>query len=246
MNSWKGFTMKRLVSIVTVTLIVISTVIAYAEKVIPWREAHKYYGKKVTVEGKIVSTYNSDKACFLNFHTNWRKYFTAVIFAPDFDKFPSNPEDYFQDKKVQVTGVVKEYEGKPEIILKNPSQIKVIDLDKPPEKLKVISWMDAHKYYGEKVVVEGTVVASFNSGKACFLNFHSNWKKYFTAVIFQSALDKFPKQPEIYYRGKKVQVTGTVKECEGKPEIILTQPSQINIIDSEDTDVVRISARQML
>ena len=225
--------MKRFSSGMTIALVVLFAAVACAEKVISWRDAHKYYGEKVTVEGKIVGTYNSGKACFLNFHTNWRKYFTAVIFASDFDKFPSNPEDCFQDKTVQITGVIKEYKGKPEIVLRDPSQIKIIDSDEPPEKLGVISWMDAHKYYGEKVIVEGTVVAAFNSGKACFLNFHKNWKKYFTAVIFQSAFDKFPKQPELYYKDKKVQVTGVIKESRGKPEIVLKHPSQIKVVNSE-------------
>jgi micrococcal nuclease len=91
--------------------------------------------------------------------------------------------------------------------------------------------MDAHKYYGEKVIVEGTVVAAFNSGKACFLNFHKNWKKYFTAVIFQSAFDKFPEHPELYYKDKKVRITGVIKEYKGKPEIVLKHPSQIKVVD---------------
>ncbi|MBA7483923.1 hypothetical protein ES707_19440 [subsurface metagenome] len=99
------------------------------------------------------------------------------------------------------------------------------------EAEKVISWRDAHEYYGEKVIVEGSIVATFNSGKACFLNFHKNWKKYFTAVIFHSNFGKFPKQPEVYYKDKKVQITGKIKEYEGKPEIILKHPSQIKIID---------------
>ncbi|MHA1285651.1 MAG: thermonuclease family protein, partial [Promethearchaeota archaeon] len=68
-------------------------------------------------------------ACFLNFHKNWKRYFTAVIFASDFHKFPPNPEDYYLNKGVKVYGLIKEYQGKPEIILKSPEQIKVIKED---------------------------------------------------------------------------------------------------------------------
>lgn len=95
-------------------------------EIISWENAHKYYGKYVTVEGQIVDTHNSGKACFLNFHPDWKKYFTAVIFASDFSKFPPQPEKYYEGKKVRVTGVIKKYQGKPEIILNNPSQIKII------------------------------------------------------------------------------------------------------------------------
>lgn len=94
----------------------------------------------------------------------------------------------------------------------------------------VISWQDAAKHYGESATVEGTIVATHNSGKACFLNFHPDYKRYFTAVIFASAFPRFPANPENYYYGKKVRVSGYIKEYKGKPEIILNDPSQIEIL----------------
>jgi len=103
-----------------------SHVLAYETKVISWKDAHKYYGQYVTVEGKIVGTYNSGKVCFLNFNSNWKEGFTAVIFASDFYKFPPQPEEYYKNKTVRVTGTIKEYKGKPEIILKDPSQIEIV------------------------------------------------------------------------------------------------------------------------
>jgi micrococcal nuclease len=95
--------------------------------IISWREAEKYFGHTKTVEGKIVATNNTGKVCFLNFHTNWRKYFTAVIFSSDFEKFPPHPEDYYIHRTVRVTGLIKEYKGKPEIIVKSPNQIEIIE-----------------------------------------------------------------------------------------------------------------------
>jgi len=96
-------------------------------KVIGWQDAAKHYGEFCTVEGTIVTTHNSGKACFLNFHPDWKKYFTAVIFANRFSQFPPNPERYYQSKKVQVTGYIKEYRGKAEIIVESPVQIRVLD-----------------------------------------------------------------------------------------------------------------------
>ena len=98
-----------------------------SKKTISWQDADKYYGKLVNVEGRIIRTYNSGKACFLNFHSDYRRYFTAVIFKSDFDKFPPSPEEYYKGKKVQVTGAIKEYKGSPEIILNSPSQIKILE-----------------------------------------------------------------------------------------------------------------------
>jgi micrococcal nuclease len=95
--------------------------------VISWKDADKYYGQTKTVEGKIVASNNTGKVCFLNFHKNWRRYFTAVIFASDFEKFPAHPEDHFLNRVVRVKGLIKEYRGKPEIILKSPNQIRILE-----------------------------------------------------------------------------------------------------------------------
>ena len=99
-----------------------------------------------------------------------------------------------------------------------------------PADTQVISWQDAAKHYGEYATVEGAIVATFNSGKACFFNFHPDYKHYFTAVIFASAFSRFPTNPENYYNGKKVRVSGYIKKYNGAPEIILTDPSQIEIL----------------
>jgi len=224
--------MRKKVVLILVLSFLLLYGLTYASQVIQWNEAHNYYGQHITVEGKIVSTYNSGKACFLNFHHDYKKYFTAVIFRSAFHKFPSNPEDYYYGKEVHVTGKIKKYKGKPEIIIDDPFQIKIIRESTTSEGIsKIISWKDAHNYYGKVVTVEGKVVATYNSGKACFLNFHRNWKRYFTAVIFASNLNKFKLPPEDYYNNKMVRVTGLIKEYKGKPEIIITSPSQITIVD---------------
>jgi hypothetical protein len=96
---------------------------------------------------------------------------------------------------------------------------------------RTISWQDAAQHYGEYCTVEGTIVAAHNSGKACFLNFHSNYNRYLTAVIFANRFGAFPPSPEQYYQGKRVRVTGEVKQYQGKPEIVLESPDQIQILD---------------
>ena len=117
-----------LFSFLNITVVNTGYAIEEIEGVMKWDTPQLYdgslYGKIVTVEGTIVNTYNSGKACFLNFHSNWKKYFTAVIFKSDFKKF-GTPEDDYYLRKVRVRGVLKEYKGKPEIIVKSPSQIEV-------------------------------------------------------------------------------------------------------------------------
>jgi endonuclease YncB( thermonuclease family) len=96
------------------------------ENTIPWDLAGNYIGKHMSVEGKITRTHNSGKACFLNFHNNWTRYFSLVIFENAFHRFPEKPQKFYLNKFVRVKGKIKEYRGRPEIVLNHPHQIKII------------------------------------------------------------------------------------------------------------------------
>jgi micrococcal nuclease len=95
--------------------------------IINWKEADQYYGYYVIVEGVIVDAYNSGEVCFLDFGPEWQQYFTAVIFACDFPGFPESPEKYYLGRRVQIIGFIREYKGKPEIIVKTPDQIRILE-----------------------------------------------------------------------------------------------------------------------
>jgi hypothetical protein len=94
--------------------------------VIPWYDANSHYNQYVIVEGTIVNTHNTGIVCFLNFHTDYH-YFTAVIFACDFPGFPNPPETYYLGKTVHIIGIITEYKNSPEIIVKTPDQIKILN-----------------------------------------------------------------------------------------------------------------------
>lgn len=92
-----------------------------------WDRAGQFIGQTITVTGRIVRTFRNDKVCFLNFHNNFTRYMSIVIFSHKFKHFPKNPDKYYLNRTVCVTGKIKEYEGKPEIILNNPTQIELVD-----------------------------------------------------------------------------------------------------------------------
>ena len=105
--------------------------------VISWEEAASYIGQQKTVEGIVVGTHyaadTKSHPTFLDFHEPYQGYFKCIIWGRDRDKFvkefPPNPETHFLNKTVQVTGLIEEYpqgSGVPEIVLRDPSQIKVI------------------------------------------------------------------------------------------------------------------------
>lgn len=94
--------------------------------VVDWKDAAKYYGRTVTLEGKVLSTYNSGRVIWLILGPNSRTDAKVVIFPEDWPKFPQQPDKLYDGKTIRVTGLVREYQSAPEIIVKDPSVIVVV------------------------------------------------------------------------------------------------------------------------
>ena len=97
-----------------------------APSVIPWTEAAKWYNANATVEGVITRTANTGRVIYLDFSPR-NSDMKVVIFPQDAAKFPQPPEKMYQGKKIQVTGKIQEYQGAPEIIVRSPAQIKIVE-----------------------------------------------------------------------------------------------------------------------
>jgi micrococcal nuclease len=93
---------------------------------IDWQDAANHIGEYVQVDGKVLSAYNSGKVCLLNFHKDYKRYITIVIFPDKYYLFSSEPEKYFLNKQIRVTGQIKEYKGRPEIVVNEKSQLEVM------------------------------------------------------------------------------------------------------------------------
>jgi endonuclease YncB( thermonuclease family) len=94
--------------------------------VVPWEEAHRHEGEEIVVEGTIVRTHRAEKAIYLNFHANWKRYLTLVILVKDLPLFPGDPETTYKGKKVRVRGEVKLYKDRPEMAVRSPGDITVV------------------------------------------------------------------------------------------------------------------------
>ena len=88
-------------------------------------EASQHIGEEACVEGKLDHLYISQtETIFFNFCPNYQKCpFQAVIFASRAGAF-SNLEKY-EGENIQISGLIKTYQGKAEIIIDDPSQIKI-------------------------------------------------------------------------------------------------------------------------
>jgi hypothetical protein len=101
-------------------------------KVVPWYNAYKYVGKRITVRGKVVDakyvSNASGRPTFLNLGRAYPnpKRFTVVIWGKNRWRFPRRPERYYRGKTVLVNGLVRLYQGLPQMTLVNRSRISVL------------------------------------------------------------------------------------------------------------------------
>ena len=96
---------------------------------VPVDSAKYYVGKSITVCSKVLDTYEAktgEKTTFLNFGKPYpNSTFTAVIFEADLSKFKYTPSVFLKGKNVCITGLVKIYKGKTEIVVTSEEQIKI-------------------------------------------------------------------------------------------------------------------------
>jgi DNA/RNA endonuclease YhcR with UshA esterase domain len=93
--------------------------------VVPAEAAADHVGEYATVEGRIADVFTSDNDnTFLNFGASYpRHVFSATVFA----RYRSQFKDLhaLEGRRVRITGQIRLYQDKPQIILESPSQLKV-------------------------------------------------------------------------------------------------------------------------
>ncbi len=90
-------------------------------------DAASHVGESATVCGVVASAKfaanSRSQPTFLDFDRPYpNPVFTAVIFGSDRSKF-GTPEKSLQGTRVCVTGQIRDYRGKPEMVLRDPSQL---------------------------------------------------------------------------------------------------------------------------
>ena len=99
-------------------------------------------GRKAVVFGKVISARDVEKSGVSFLDLDGGK-FTVVCWKENYSKFEGgvSPAKTYKGKEVEVTGEIFEYKGKtgkgspqPEITLKEPSQIKVVSVEKEDAK----------------------------------------------------------------------------------------------------------------
>jgi hypothetical protein len=115
--------------IVLSILILAFTASAFAQETVSPEAAAKFIGQQKTVCGTVASAHYATRSkgqpTFLNLNKPYpQPIFTVLIWGSDRSKFEKPPET-LSGKEICVSGVIQSYRGSPEIIVKDPSQIKV-------------------------------------------------------------------------------------------------------------------------
>lgn len=86
--------------------------------------ASAHIGETITVEGFVSEVHISERATFIDLGGRYpNEEFTGVIFTDDAGAF--SDVSAYEGKTVDITGTVQMYHGRPEIILRSPSQIRI-------------------------------------------------------------------------------------------------------------------------
>jgi hypothetical protein len=100
--------------------------ISFGQKSISIDSVKNYLGEKVSVCSKVYGIKSTDKVTFINLGAAYpNSPLTIVIFAKDLVNFKETPSSLYTDKNICVTGTLKDYNGKPEIIISKPDEIAI-------------------------------------------------------------------------------------------------------------------------
>ncbi len=100
----------------------------HAATTIPWTDAASHVGEQVTVEGDVAAARVQGPTCIIEFAANDTQAFRVVLLIPLITDLPRQPEKLYVGKRIRASGTVRRFAGRPEMILRTPDAIEVIDL----------------------------------------------------------------------------------------------------------------------
>lgn len=93
---------------------------------------------------------------------------------------------------------------------------------------------EAVNHYNEIVKIYGTVSGGrwLESSSITLINVDGVYPNSALTLMMKDAdRKKFNYAPESFLKGKKVIINGTVIEYNGKPEIVITEPEQLKVVE---------------
>jgi DNA/RNA endonuclease YhcR with UshA esterase domain len=214
--------------------------------VVSYQNAHSHINQLVTVEGDVDNVYRSATACFLDMGGTGRNAaFTAVIPPGVQENFPDGFDSYYAGKRLQISGEIYLYNGKPNMRLQHPFQIRVLDAPSPGQAAAnaAIAPSDARNHVGQIRRVQGRISSVYREPDYAYLHFEGEpLRTGFFVHVPGSSLGELPSGFDTFYPDRVVQVSGEIKLRRGAPLIELTDKRQIRVVTPESDSLATTSA----
>jgi hypothetical protein len=101
-------------------------------RVISWRDAARHVGEVVTVEGRVADARAEGDTYVIDFAPDDPQALRAVLVVGILSTAPRHLERRWRGRDVRVTGLVRRFAGRPEIVIRDPDLVQVVG-DEPPE-----------------------------------------------------------------------------------------------------------------
>ena len=102
----------------------------------------------------------------------------------------------------------------------------------------------AREFSDKLVTIEGTVTTTRKDGRNTFLAFGpATTPELSIAITPPLLLSEFPPQPEKFYQGKTLRVTGRVYMIRGQPEMLISAADRIEVVSDNASAGIREALR---
>jgi hypothetical protein len=102
----------------------------------------------------------------------------------------------------------------------------------------------AREFSDKLVTIEGTVSTTRKDGRNTFLTFGpAATPELSVAITPPLLLSEFPPQPEKFYQGKTLRVTGRVYLIRGQPEMLISAADRIEVVSDNEPAGIREALR---
>lgn len=98
-----------------------------------------------------------------------------------------------------------------------------------------ITPQDAAQHIGEKLTICGKIYGGrfFEKNEKTLLNMGAAYPNHTLTIVIEGAdRKKFSMKPEEFYTNKEVCITGEIRDFKGKPEVQVTEITQIVVSES--------------
>jgi len=104
---------------------------ALAPPVVAWQEAAAHVGEIVTLDGVVAAVRTTPDAWYLEFAPDDPHAAHVVLVLGLLSSVPRAPERLYANRRVRASGLLRRFQGRPEMVLKSVSQIEVVDVAGP-------------------------------------------------------------------------------------------------------------------